>query len=57
MDCKAQVSFEYLITIAISMLLVIVAMILAIQIGSLSNTAKLKIIESKNSLIESMIQW
>lgn len=56
MDCKAQVSFEYLITVAISMILVIVAMILAIQIGSLSDAAKLKIIESRNALIESMIQ-
>jgi hypothetical protein len=56
MDCKAQVSFEYLITIAISMLLVIIALLLAIQIGSLSNIAKLKIIESRNTLIESMIQ-
>ncbi|MFH1588656.1 MAG: hypothetical protein ABIA76_04950 [Candidatus Diapherotrites archaeon] len=56
MDSNAQVSFEYLLTIAISMMLVIVALVLAIQVGYLSETAKIQMINSRNELIQALIK-
>jgi uncharacterized protein (UPF0333 family) len=56
MDCRGQISFEYLLTVAISVILVLVAMILAIQVGSLSEVAKLEMINSRNELIQTLIK-
>ncbi|MBI5553107.1 MAG: hypothetical protein HY917_00005 [Candidatus Diapherotrites archaeon] len=55
MDHRAQVSFEYLLLVAISALLVLFAAVLALQFGGLADTAKLKLWDARDSLLKSTV--
>jgi uncharacterized protein (UPF0333 family) len=50
-DSRAQVSFEYLLLVAVSVLLVLVAAVLAVQVGSISDNAQLKLLSARDNLL------
>ncbi len=55
MDSRAQVSFEYLITVALAIGFTITVTIIAFQVISLSETTKTEIIEARDGTIRSIV--
>jgi len=55
MDSRAQTSFEYLLTVAFGIVLVIAALLIALQLNSIAAAQKAKIIDYRSSTIGSLI--
>ena len=55
MDSRAQVSFEYLITVALAIGFTITVTIIAFQVVSLSETTKTEIIKARDGTIRSIV--
>lgn len=55
MDNSAQVSFEYLITVALAIGFTITVTIIAFQVISMSELTKTKIIEARDGTIRSIV--
>jgi uncharacterized protein (UPF0333 family) len=55
MDCKAQVSFEYLLTIMFAILLVLGAAVLIMSLESIAQTAQTKILEIRDNTITALM--
>lgn len=56
MEQRAQVSFEYLITVTFALLLVLAASVIALQVVTVSNVAQQQILESRDSTISSLLE-
>ena len=56
MEQRAQVSFEYLITVTFALLLVLAASVIALQVVAVSNVAQQQILESRDSTISSLLE-
>ena len=55
MDCKAQVSFEYLLTLAFGVILVVAAFLIALQASDVTNSMELKLLDYRESVIGSLL--
>lgn len=55
MDSRAQVSFEYLILIFFAVLLVVIATVLALNLTTIADLAKLKVLEYRDKTISSLM--
>jgi len=55
MDNRAQVSFEYLLTVAFGVILVIAAFVIALQTTSLSSQLKTKLLNYRDGVFRSLI--
>ncbi|MDO8626984.1 MAG: hypothetical protein Q7K42_00830 [Candidatus Diapherotrites archaeon] len=56
MDCKAQVSLEYLLTVLFSVVLAMIAAILALNITTVATAAQAKIRQFRTDSIASLLQ-
>jgi uncharacterized protein (UPF0333 family) len=56
MDSKAQVSFEYLLTVAFGVVLVIAALLIALQLSDIAAKQQGKIRDYRSSTISSLIK-
>lgn len=55
MDCKAQVSFEYLLTITFGIILVIAAFAIALQASLIGEQLKVRILNYREKIIASLL--
>ncbi|MBI2597999.1 MAG: hypothetical protein HYW50_02285 [Candidatus Diapherotrites archaeon] len=55
MNQRAQISFEYLITVALAIGLVTAVTIIALQVISVSETTKTRVLETRAATIESIV--
>lgn len=55
MPAKAQVSLEYLMTIAFAVVLIIVVTIIALNIAKISDEAQLKVIENRENSVSTLM--
>ena len=55
MDSKAQVSFEYLLTVGFAIILVIAAMVLTLNLTAIADSAQAKILQYRDSTIGSLM--
>jgi uncharacterized protein (UPF0333 family) len=55
MEIRAQISFEYLLTVTFALVLVLAAIVIAMNLGSLSQTAKTRILEAREETISSIM--
>lgn len=55
MNQRAQISFEYLITVALAIGLVTAVIVIALQVISTSEITKTKILETRAATIESLV--
>jgi len=55
MESKAQISFEYLLTLTFALLLVIAATVVALDLGSISQIAQGKILQAREETISSIM--
>jgi uncharacterized protein (UPF0333 family) len=56
MDSKAQVSFEYLLTVAFGILLVVAALVIALQLNDVAAKSQAKLKDYRASMISSLIK-
>lgn len=56
MDCKGQVSLEYLLTVLFSVILAMIAATLALSITQISDVATTKITAYRDSAIASLLE-
>ncbi|MBS3058736.1 MAG: hypothetical protein J4478_05040 [Candidatus Diapherotrites archaeon] len=56
MDSKAQTSFEYLLTVAFGVVLVIAALAIALQLGNLAAQSQARVKDYRSSTISSLIK-
>ncbi len=55
MDNKAQISFEYLLTVTFALVLVVAAVVVALNLANLSQLAKTRILEAREETISSIM--
>ncbi len=55
LDCKAQVSLEYLITVMFAIVLAAAAAVLALNLSGLSQQAKAKVLEYRRTLLAELM--
>lgn len=56
MDSRAQTSFEYLLSVAFGIILVLAAFMIALQMKALADNAKADILRYRESTIQSMLK-
>jgi len=56
MDSKAQTSFEYLLTVAFGVVLVIAALLIALQLNDIAAKTQGRIKDYKSSTISSLLK-
>ena len=56
MDNRAQVSFEYLLTVTFGVVLVLAAFVIALQMKALADAAKADILQYRQSTIQTMLR-
>ena len=55
MDSRAQTSFEYLLTVAFGIVLVIAALLIALQLNDVAARSQARVKDYRSSLISSLI--